>query len=314
MADVRRWGRSAYETDDALSAERSAAERLGLSWAHHPSRDVPAALSRARVLVTTSKVRVDASVIAAFGGDLVLTTTSGVDHIDVAAARVRGVRVARCPVARRDAVVEHAVEALIRGLRRLDPLEARGRVGVWARGELPGFAPRGLAGARVGVVGLGVIGARVASVLDLLGAHVIGVDPYAPHPGRPVHDLDAVLPTLDAVTLHCQLTPSSRRILDAARLARLPSHAVVVNTARGEVLDVAAAVEAVRAGVLGGLACDVFPEEPWPDLATAAAVAGVRLTPHASGYVHDLGARVAREVGEALTAWAAGDPVPHTVA
>src|SRR5690606_5497508 len=150
-----------------------------------------------------------------------------------------------------------------------------------------------------------VIGTRMVEVLDGLGAIPIGVDPRVAPDGPPLAD---VLPTVDALTLHCALTPSSRDLVDAAMLERLPAHAVVVNTARGEVLDVGAAVERVRGGRLRGLACDVFPVEPYPALATGAAVDGVWLTPHSAGYTHDLGERVAAGVVESLQAWVAGTP------
>jgi len=314
MPGVIRWSRTAYETDEALAAEKADAEALGMDWRLEVGRSRPPAdLAGAEVLVVTSKVRVDASVLRALGGGLVLTTTSGVDHIDVAAAEAQGIAVARCPLARRDPVVEHALHGLIGGMRRLADLDRAALAGRWARADLPRLAGRGLAGSRVGVVGLGVIGTQMARVLDVLGAAVVGVDPFAADPGRPVHDLDEVLPTLDAITLHCQLTPSSRGLLSADRLARLPRHAVVVNTSRGEVLDVRAAVDAVRDGRLRALACDVFPEEPWPHLAQMAAVEGVSLTPHASGHVHDLGARVAREVAESLRAWVSGRPLPARI-
>lgn len=312
-AVVLRWGHSAYETTADLQRERDDAEALGLAWAHVPrGRPSPAALAAAAALVVTSGVRVDAEILAALGGDLVVTTTSGHDHIDVAAAAARGVTVARCPKARCGPVAEVAVASLVVLLRRVDALVERASRGVWARAELPALAPRGLAGAVVVVVGAGVIGQRVAGLLDALGADVRVVDPYAPPPGRTPWALDDALVGADAVTLHCALSPSSRGLLHAGRLAALPPHAVVVNTARGDVLDVLAAVDAVRHGRLGGLAVDVFPEEPYPRLA-GDSVAGVILTPHSAGYTVGLGARVAAEVRDALAAWGAGDAPAHVV-
>jgi phosphoglycerate dehydrogenase-like enzyme len=257
-------------------------------------------------------VCVDVVVFCVFGfGCFVVATTSGVDHVDVAAARALGVVVARSPIARRDPVVEAALAALLALARRLPEQVAVAASGRWDRGALPGLAPRGLAGARVGVVGLGVIGTRMAEVLHALGAEVVGVDPHAASPWAR-GPLDAVLPTLDAITLHCALSPTSRGLLDSTRLDRLPAHAVVVNTARGDVLDVEAAVARVRDGRLRGLACDVFPVEPYPRLA-AGAVPGVWFTPHAAGFVHDLGRRVADELRAALGAWARGEAPPHVV-
>lgn len=260
------------------------------------------------MLVTTSGVRVDAALLGRFSGSLVVTTTSGFDHVDVAAAAARGVRVARVPLARRDAVVEWSLGSMIVLLRRFPALDRAALEGRWARDALPELAPRTLAGATVVVVGLGVIGAKMVEVLTVLGARVIGVDPV----GRNA-SIDEALPQADVLTLHCELTPSSRGLLGPARLDALPTHAVVVNSARGAVLDVDAAVQRVREGRLRGLAVDVFSREPWPGLADAAAVPGVIVAPHAAGYATGLGERVALGVTAALEAWVTGRPVPFGV-
>ena len=97
------------------------------------------------------------------------------------------------------------------------------------------------------------------------------------------------------------------------RIGRLAPHTVLVNTARGPIVDVPAAVEAVRNGRLRGLSLDVFPTEPWPGLGAAAEVDGVWLSPHSSGYAEGLGERVAAEVVSTLGAWAKGAPLPHPV-
>lgn len=296
---VLRWGRSAYETPADLQREREGAEALGADWVHVLGDSLVAS----DVLVVTSGVRVGGEALERTDARAVITTTSGYDHVDLDACHARGVALYRVPEARRDAVVEHALAALIGLMRNLGPLEASARDGVWARDQLPGLAPVSLSGARVGVVGLGVIGTRMTQVLGACGAIAVPM-------GRGC-DLDGLLPTVDAVTLHCALTPTSRGLLSAERLARLPRHAVVVNTARGEVLDVGAAVAAVRAGRLRGLACDVFPREPWPDLRDAGP--NIRFTPHASGFVRDLGKRVADGVNAALEAIVDGRSAPHRV-
>lgn len=311
MPRVLRWGRSAYETADDLARERAAAAALGLDWSLDEGRSAPADLDRADLLVVTSGVRVTGDVLARLRGDVVLTTTSGYDHVDVAACRAAGKVLLRLPEARRDAVVEHAVGSLIRLMRALPALEAEARADRWARAALPELSPRGLHGARVVVVGLGVIGRRAAEVLRAFGAVVVTVDPHAADADAAA--IDDVLADADAVTLHCSLTPSSRGLLSAERLDRLAPHAVVVNTARGEVLDVEAAVARVADGRLRGLSADVFPVEPYPRLAAGAALPGVMFTPHAAGFTHDLGRRVADGVAAVLGAWRAGAPLPHRV-
>ncbi len=312
MADVLRWGRSAYETDADLAGEARAAAACGLTWALAADRSRPPPLDGVRALVVNSRVRVTSEVLEGFRGDLVLTTTSGVEHIDLHAAWARELQVARCPMARRDAVVGQTAAWLIALLRRLGELEAASAAGTWARGGLPALMPRDVVGARVAVVGWGVIGARVGEVLGGLGADVRIVDPFASVPGRR-WALEEALSDVDAVTLHSQLTRSGSALLSADRLRLLPPDAVVVNTARGGALDVDAAVAAVASGRLGGLASDVFPVEPWPRLSALAGDPRVRFSPHSAGYTRGLGNRVAHEVGQALRALVSRQPIPHAV-
>lgn len=306
MGHVLRWGRSAYETDADLGLERAVADGLGWTWASHPDvASVPNGLEACDVLVTTSKVRVDGDVLARLRGSWVVTTTSGVDHIDRAACAARGVQVVRCPQARRDAVVSYAIGALIGLMRCVDDQVGAAKLGRWARNELTGLAPRGLDGAVVVVVGFGVIGRAMAEALHTFGATVRVVDPFVEVPAPLASRLDEALVGADAVSLHCALTPSSRGLMGTRQLAVLPPHAVVVNTARGDVLDVNTAIGAVRAGRLRGLACDVFPQEPFAHMAQAEHPR-IWLTPHSAGFTHDLGARVARDVADAMTAIAEG--------
>jgi phosphoglycerate dehydrogenase-like enzyme len=305
---VLRWHRSAYETDADLARERADAEALGCAWSLWPETSLPPDIGRADVLVVTSGVRVSGDALARYRGGLVIATTSGFDHIDLAACRARGVIVARSPLARRDAVVEAALAAMITLRRRLVDQALPAVAGRWDRAALPALAPQGLDGAAVAVVGLGVIGRRMCEVLSALGARVLPIDPAVAGALGP----DA-LAEADVVTLHCSLSPSSRGLLDATRLRSLRRGAVVVNTARGEVLDVAEAVALVASGHLRGVAVDVFPVEPYPHLADGAAVPGVIFTPHAAGYTADLGARVAASVQATLAAWVAGRPPPYVV-
>jgi phosphoglycerate dehydrogenase-like enzyme len=308
--NVLRWGQSAYETDADLALEAEATRRLGGRYHLHIGPDAP--LEAADVLVVHSGTRVRGADLDRFAGRLIVTTTSGYDHIDLAAARARAVRVARCPLARRDAVVEHALDGMIRLLRRLPALEAEAVRGRWARSDLPKLAPRAIAGATIAVVGLGVIGTRMVEVLRALGANVIGIDPNVSLPDLEMGTIDDV-PRADAITLHCSLGTSSRALISAARIATLRPEQVLVNTARGDVLDLDAAIAAVQHGRLRGLAVDVFPDEPYPSLASGAQTPGILFTPHASGYVHDLGARVAREVAATLTAFVRDETLPNLV-
>lgn len=303
---VLRWGQSAYETDDDMRRERQFAESLGMTWSIAPQVDaVPA--GRADILVVTSKVRVDERALRAISPQLVITTTSGYEHIDLDACRALGVAACRCPIARRDAVTAHTVSSIIRLQRRLYAQESPAHDGRWSRADLPNIAPMGLAGSTVGVVGYGVIGSQVAEILHLLGAKIIVIDPHVSPARFECRSLEEALPSLDVLTLHAACPPSAANLVDAQALRRLKPGAIVVNTARGKLLDVQTAAQMVQRGALAGLACDVFPVEPWPHLAEQAAE-NILLTPHSSGYTADLGSRVAAEVGMALRAFSDGEP------
>ncbi len=310
---VLRWGQSAYETDADMALETHGAARLGLHYEVFPDPKRVPDLEGIDGLVVTSKAKVTAEVLAGFAGDLVLTTTSGWDHIDVAAARAKGITVGRSPLARRDAVVEQALAMAAGLLRRFPTQLLRARQGVWARKELPELDPLRLQDGPLLIVGMGVIGRRAAQWAQAMGVEVWGVDPQGVPAGVLEVDLDQALSEALTVSVHCALSPTSRGLFPRDRVARMRPDAVLVNTSRGDVLDVAAAVEAVRRGRLRGFATDVFPVEPAPDLAELAAVDGVWLTPHAAGYARGLGQRVADEVVAGLSAWVEGQPLPHEV-
>lgn len=314
MKTILRWGRSAYERDEDLELETRLLGKNGMRLLRHPSPDVPVELlGSLDALVVTSGVRVTREVLERLGGPYVLTTTSGYDHIDQEAVRALGKQVARLANVRRDAVVETALGAAIELLRRHPTQYARAREGIWARGELPSLAPIGLSGATVAIVGLGVIGRRMADVLGVLGATILGVDPAGVPSNLAECQLEEALARADLVTLHCCMTEANRGMLGAPELDRMQSTAVLINTARGPLLDVEAAAERVAAGQLRGLAVDVFPEEPYPNLGELAQIEGVYLTPHAAGYTRDLGERVAYGVASALRAWSEGEQPEYPI-
>ena len=302
---LSRWGRSPYETEAALAAERAAFAGLV---------EPVAAGADAEIVVVTSKDPVGPAQRAALGAArLVLTTTSGFDHLDLPMLRSMGIAVGRCPMARRDAVVESALALLLDGVRAHGALRAEAAAGSWAPAALPGLGMGRLRGARVGVVGLGVIGQRMAEVLGALGAEVLGVDPLGLPAGLRAAELGEVMETADALTLHCRLEAGSAGLIDAALLARAKPGLVLVNTARGDVLDVPAALGALDAGRLGALGLDVFPTEPWPDMAAAASRPGLTLLPHAAGYYEGLSAAVQAELLAAVHAFVEGRPLPSPV-
>lgn len=313
MINVVRWGRSAYESDADLSAEAHALARWDASWRIEPDRMVAPALDSVDILVVNSKVRVGSDVFRAMAGKLVITTTSGVDHLDLRGAAAWGVTVARCPQARGDAVAEYTLWAIEALLRRIGPLQVAARDGRWARESLPSLAPRRLIDANVFVVGHGVIGRKVSAALLHRGAHVRGCDPRGVSPGVTAADLSAGLSWADAVTLHCDLNEATAKLIDADAWQHARSGVVLVNTARGGLVCLDALRTALNAGTVRGAALDVFESEPYADLRGLATRPDVWLTPHSSGYVRDLGVRLADEVGATVGQWLATRTVPFPV-
>jgi len=311
--NVLRWGRSEYETLFDLELEREGAESLGMEWSKHEDLKSIPPLRGVDALVVNSGPTVTAEAIGRFNGSLILTTTSGYDHIDLEAAAAKNIKVARLPQVRRDAVVHHALSGMIALMRSFPQFQRAAREGRWAREDLPMLAPVALSNATVTVIGLGVVGQAMATTLTHLGAKVLGVDPAGVPNGMEACPLDEALSRSNAVSIHCSLTPSSDGLFSGARIDKMPRGGVLVNTARGSCLDVEAAVERVRTGQLRGLLVDVFPGEPYRRLAEGATVPGVVFTPHAAGYTRGMGQRVAEGVTQALKALRDDQPVPHEV-
>ncbi len=296
---VLRWGWSEYESPElpGLPAGVEAVARAG-----------PAApLEEADVLVVPSTVRVDATVTERLRRcKLVVTTTSGFDQIDLAALRRARILCARLPLVRRDAVVETTLGMVFSLTRRLGCFQEAARAGRWERPRLADYGATLLG--TVGVVGVGVIGSRMAELLEALGGRVLRCDPVL----AGGVSLPELLRDSTVVTLHCELTPSNRGMIGRAEIRAMQRGAVLVNTARGALLDVEAAIDAVHEGHLAGLGLDVFPEEP-TDLSRYAGPR-VLVTPHAAGWHPGLATKIAEGVVEAVRALKEGREVPFRVA
>jgi D-3-phosphoglycerate dehydrogenase / 2-oxoglutarate reductase len=186
---------------------------------------------------------------------LFVCTRGGPVKVNVPAATGRGVLVCATPGRNAVAAAEHTVALLLAALRRIPDVHPTVRAGEW-RSDLYALDAAGheLSGSTVGLVGYGAIGARVARILRAFDAEVLVYDPYAePGPGS-VTDLDELFARSFVVSLHARLTPASRHLVDAARLARMPRGGVLVNTARGGLVDYDAVVDALESGHLGAAA------------------------------------------------------------
>lgn len=243
---------------------------------------------------------------------LIARTGVGLDSIDLDACRARGVQVAWTPEAPADSVAELTIGLIVSLARQVPQADRLLRAGGWERRT--GW----LIGARsVGIVGLGRIGTRVARLLRPFGCRLLGcdIDPAARARARDLGveplPLDELLAGSDVVTLHVPLTPDTRGFLDARRLGRMRPGALLVNTARGEVLDEQALLAGLESGRPAGAALDVFHEEPYRG--PLAAREDVLLTCH-MGSCSDVGRR-AMELGaaQAVAAFLRGEPLPERV-
>jgi phosphoglycerate dehydrogenase-like enzyme len=228
---------------------------------------------------------------------------AGYDAIDVEAATRHGVAVCTIPGANAEAVADHALALMLACLHRVPELDRVVRGGAWRPAGLGGD----LAGATVGIVGLGAIGRGVARRLQGFGCRLLGADPLVQQlPGVQVVALDELLPQVDVLTLHAPLVAETRGLLDARRLALLPAHAIVVNTARGPLIDQAALVDALRAGRLGGAGLDVFEHEPPSPGDPLLELPNVVLSGHASSFTAGAARQMAAAVASHLRQLLAG--------
>ena len=231
----------------------------------------------------------------------------GLDNIDVKACEGRGVVVIPATGANAQAVAEYVVGAALALLR--GAFEATGAVGEgqWPRTALSNG--REIGGKTLGLVGFGSIGRTTARLARAVGMRAIGFDAHVPVGDAAWHEESVeprgfaeVVAESDVLSLHVPLTPATRNLIDAERLGTMKPDAILVNTARGGVVDEAAVAAALRAGRLGGAAFDVFATEP---LAAGSPLAGcprVVLTPHIAGVTRESNARVSSLIAEKVAA------------
>ena len=211
---------------------------------------------------------------------------SGTDTIDKAAAAARGVEVRAAAGANAAAVAEHALALMLACAKSVPALDARMRAGHWDKATHKSLE---LHGRTVGLIGLGAIGLRFARMAQALGMNVLGFDPYAKELPDFVQraDLDTLWREADVLSLHCPLTEENRNLLDAKTLAQCKRGVIVVNTARGGLIDEAALLAAVRSGQVRAAGLDSFAVEPMVQGHPFQDEAGFILSPHIGGVTGD---------------------------
>lgn len=218
---------------------------------------------RIRAIVAGGESKVDAGLIAQLPALEVISVMGvGYDGVDVAAAKSRGVVVTHTPGVLDDDVADLAMGLMLAWARQIPRADRFVRAGEWSRGALP--LGRKLSGARLGLVGMGRIGQAIARRATAFGMHIAyNARTAKPElPFRHVPDLRALAADSDYLVLITPGGAGTRKLVDAAVLQALGAKGCVVNVARGSVIDEAALVEALRLGIIGGAALDVFEDEP----------------------------------------------------
>jgi D-3-phosphoglycerate dehydrogenase / 2-oxoglutarate reductase len=283
----------ANEGIELLRASHEVDERPGLS-----RDELCAILPDYDALIVRSQVQVDAGLIAA-GTRLVVIGRAGVgvDNVDLDAATRAGILVVNAPTGNTIAAAEHTL-ALLYGLaRRTAPADASVRRGEWKRAQFTGLELRGRT---LGIIGLGKIGQAIAVRAIAMEMTVLAVDPFvteeqAANHGVTLVSLDELLHRADVVTVHVPLTRATRGVIGREAIAKLKPGSIVLNVARGGVVDEAAVAEALASGHLGGAGIDVFEHEPPVDSPLLTAP-NTLLTPHLGASTAEAQVLVAEEV------------------
>lgn len=260
-----------------------------------------ALLEEAEALIVRNQTQVNAQLLEAAPRLLVVGRLGvGLDNIDLAAARTRGITVTAGRNANAVAVAEYVLAAMLHSARDLAAANASVRAGGWDRAHFGGTE---LWGRTLGLIGVGEIGRRVAKRAQAFGMTVIGHDPQVgPYDFAPIEQdisllpLDDVLARADVISLHVPLIPSTRHLINTERLAKMQSHAILINTSRGGIIDEAALLDALTTGRLRHAVLDVREVEPPPEDDPLRSCDAALLTPHIAGLTAEAQERVVRLV------------------
>jgi D-3-phosphoglycerate dehydrogenase len=266
-----------------------------------------ASLPQAHALLVRSETKVTAEMMAQAPELKVIGRAGiGVDNINVEEATKRGVAVFNAPGGNTVSAAEHTLGLLLALARKIPWADASMRRGEWDRGRFQGTE---LSGKTLGIVGLGRIGSHIATIARALGMEIIAHDPFLPagraqQLGIELLPLDDLLTHADVVTLHIPLTRETKALLDRRRLTLMKPTALLLNTARGGLVDETALLEALEQGKLAGAAVDVYGTEPLPADSPLRKAERLIVTPHLAASTveaqHKVGLEICRVVQHAL--------------
>ncbi|TDH18135.1 phosphoglycerate dehydrogenase [Mycobacteroides franklinii] len=299
---------------------QSTVEALGdgveVRWVDGPDRPaLLAAVPDADALLVRSATTVDAEVLAA-GTKLKIVARAGVglDNVDVKAATARGVLVVNAPTSNIHSAAEHAVTLLLSTARQIPAADASLKAHTWKRSSFNGTE---IFGKTVGVVGLGRIGQLFAQRLAAFGTHIVAYDPYvsaarAAQLGIELLTLDELLGRADFISVHLPKTPETAGLIGKDALAKTKPGVIIVNAARGGLIDEAALADAIRSGHVRGAGLDVFATEPCTD-SPLFELDQVVVTPHLGASTSEAQDRAGTDVAASVKLALAGEFVPDAV-
>jgi D-3-phosphoglycerate dehydrogenase / 2-oxoglutarate reductase len=251
--------------------------------------------------------------------ELVVVTRGGPVNVNVEAATENGVIIANAPGRNAPAAAEYALGLMLAAMKRIPDAHGSLKGGEW-RGDFYAYEENGveLDGSTVGLVGFGAIGSRVAKVLTAFGAEVLVHDPFVED--GPVEEvggrkagLDELLERSRVVSLHARLSDETRGMIGADQIGKMPEGSVLVNTARGGLLDYGALCDALESGRLGAAALDVYDEEPPPEGSRLFTVPNLVLSPHIAGATKETAHRAASIAAAEVGRHARGEELQNVV-
>tara|TARA_R110002124_G_scaffold106442_5_gene258172 strand:+ start:3900 stop:4862 length:963 start_codon:yes stop_codon:yes gene_type:complete len=263
-------------------------------------------------VVVTNKVLIDAQVMDACQQlKLILLSATGTNNVDLAAARERGIAVSNCQGYGTPAVAQHTLMLMLVLITRFESYRQAVRDGAWQRSSqfcLLDYPIGELSGRTLGILGYGELGQAVGRLAEAFGMRlVVGALPGREKEGRP--GLDQLLEQVDVLSLHCPLTEQTRDLISAPELARMRPGSLLINAGRGGLVNEQALADSLRAGHLGGAACDVLTSEPPRDgnPLLAADIPNLLITPHSAWGSREARQRIVGQLAENLRAFAQGD-------
>lgn len=300
----------------AESTVAALGDQVEVRWVDGPDREkLLAAVPEADALLVRSATTVDAEVLAAAPKlKIVARAGVGLDNVDVNAATERGVLVVNAPTSNIHSAAEHAIALLLAAARQITAADASLHAHEWKRSSFSGTE---IFDHTVGVVGLGRIGQLVAQRLAAFGAHVVAYDPYvsparAAQLGIELLSFDELLARADFISVHLPKTPETAGLIDKEALAKTKPGVIIVNAARGGLVDETALAEAITSGHVRGAGIDVFASEPCTD-SPLFDLPQVVVTPHLGASTAEAQDRAGTDVAASVKLALAGEFVPNAV-